>query len=60
MYFKGVYPLDLLTSTLIKSPIIVINLYKHYMPGSHLLALCFCDSGYAEYFYSYGLPPFTL
>ena len=48
-YFQGVYPLDLLPSTLIKPSIIVINLDKHYMPGSHWLALCFSDLGYAEY-----------
>ena len=57
-YFEGVYPIDLLPSTLIKPSIIVINLDKHYMPGSHCVAVCFSDSGCAEYFYSYGLPPF--
>jgi hypothetical protein len=57
-YFQGVYPIDLLPPTLIKSSIIVINLDKHYMPGSHCVAVCFSDSGYAEYFDSYGLPPF--
>jgi len=35
-YFQGVFPLDLLPSTLIKPSIIVI---KHYMPGSHLVAV---------------------
>ena len=59
-YFQGVYPIDLLPSTLIKPSIIVINLDKHYMPGSHWVALCFSDSGYAEYFDSYGLPPYKL
>ena len=49
-YFQGVYPLDLLTSTLIKLSIIVINLDKHYMPGSHWVAVSFSDSGNAEYF----------
>jgi len=34
-----------------------MNLDKHYMPGSHWVALCFSDSAYAEYFVSYGLPP---
>jgi hypothetical protein len=34
-YFQGVYPLYLLPSTLIKPSIIVINLDKNYMPGSH-------------------------
>ena len=56
-YFQGVYPIDLLPSTIIKPSIIVINLDKHYMPGSHWVALCFSDSGYGEYFDSYGLPP---
>jgi len=28
------------------------------MPGSQLVAVCFSDSGCAEYFDSYGLPPF--
>jgi len=32
-YLQGVYPIDLLPSTLIKPSIIVINLDKHYMPG---------------------------
>jgi len=57
-YFQGVYPIVLLPSTLINSSIIVINLDKHYMPGSHWVAVCFSDSGCAEYFDSYGLPPF--
>jgi hypothetical protein len=56
-YFEGVYPIDLLPCTLIKPSIIVINLDKHYMPTSHCVAVCFSDSGYAEYFDSYGLPP---
>jgi len=34
-YFQGIYPMDLLSSTLIKPSIIVINLDKHYMPVSH-------------------------
>jgi len=55
-----VYPLDLLPSTFIKPAIIVINVDKHYMPGSHWVAVCFTDFGYAEYFDSYGLPPFKL
>jgi len=55
-----VYPLDILPSTLIKPVIIVINLDKHYMPGSHWVAVCFSDTGYAEYFDSYGLQPFKL
>jgi len=49
-YFQGVYPIDNLPSTLIKPSIIVINLDKHYMPGSHWVGVCFSDSGYAEYF----------
>jgi hypothetical protein len=57
-YFQGVYHIDLLTSTLIKPSIIFINLDKHYLPGSHWVAVCFSDSGCAEYFDSYGLPPF--
>ena len=57
-YFEGVYPIALLPVTLLKSSIIVINLDKHYMPGSHWVAICFSDSGYAEYFDSYGLPPY--
>jgi len=59
-YFQSVYPLNLLPPTLIKPAIIVINLDKHYMPGSHWLAVCFSYSGYAECFDSYGLPPFKL
>ena len=59
-YFQGVYPLDLLPSTLTKSCIIIINLDKLYMPGSHWVAICFSDSGSAEYFDSYGLPPFRI
>ena len=57
-YFQGVYPIDLLPSTLIKPSIIVINLDKHDMPGSHCVAVCFSDSGRAKYLESYGLPPF--
>ena len=58
-YFQGVYPIDHLPSTLIK-PSIIINIDKHYMPGSHWVPLCLSDSGYAEYFDSYGLPPYKL
>ena len=57
-YSEGVYPIDLLPSTLIKPSIIVINHDKHYMPGSHRVSVCVSDSGYAEYFDSYGLPPY--
>jgi len=57
-YFQVLYPIDLLPSTLIKPSIIVISLDKHYMPGSHWVAVCISNSGYAEYFYSYGLPPY--
>jgi len=59
-YFQGVYPLFILLSTHIKPSIIVINLDKHYMPGSHWVAVCFSDSGYAKYFDSYGLDPTTI
>jgi len=59
-YFQGVYPVDFLPSTLVKPSIIVINLDKHYMPGSHRVAVCFSVSGYAEYFDSYGLPSYKL
>ena len=44
-YFEGMYPLDLLSSSLIKPSIIVINLDKHYMPGSHWVAVCFPTLG---------------
>ena len=59
-YFQGVYPIDLLPVTLLKPCIIVINLDKHYMPGSHWVAVCFSDPGYAEYFDSYSLPLYRL
>jgi hypothetical protein len=59
-YFQGVCPIDLLPSTLIEPSIIVINLDKHYISVSHWVAVCFSDSGYAEYFDSYGLPPYKL
>ena len=57
MCFQGVYPLDLLPSTIIKPLINVLNLDKQYMPSSQWVALCFSDSRYAEYFDSYGLLP---
>ena len=59
-YFQGVYPTDLLPITLLKPSIIVINLDKHYIPGSHWVALYFSDTGCTEYFDSYGLPPYRL
>ena len=59
-YFQGVYPIDLLTSTLTKPLIIIISLDKPYMPGSHCVAVCLSDFRYAEYFDSYGLPPYKL
>ena len=55
-YLQGVYPLDISPSTLIKLLITVINLYKHYMPGSHSVAVV--PTGYAEYFHSYDFPQF--
>jgi len=58
-YFQGVYPIDLLPSILIK-PSIIINFEKIHMPGSHWVAVSFSDSGYAEYFDSYGLPTYKL
>ena len=57
-YFKGVHLIDLLPSTLTKLSIIVINLKKHYMPFSHWVAVCISNCRYAEYFDSYGLPPY--
>jgi hypothetical protein len=56
-YFQGVYPIDLLPSTVTKPAIIIVNLDKHYLPVYHWVALCFSDSGYDEIFDSYGLPP---
>jgi len=47
-----------LPSKLIKPSINVINIDKNYMHGSLCVAVCFFDSEYAEYFDSYGLPPF--
>jgi hypothetical protein len=58
IYFQGVYPKDLLPPTLIKPSINVIKFEKHYLPGSHWVAVCFSDSGCAEYFDSYDLPNF--
>jgi len=43
-----------------KPSIIVINLHKHYTPGLHWVEICISDSGYAEYFDSYALPPYKL
>jgi hypothetical protein len=59
-YFQWVYPIDLTPATLIKPSIIVINLDEHIMSGSHWVAVCFSDSGCAEYFDLYGLPPYRL
>jgi len=56
-YFQGVYPIDLLTSTLIKPSIIIMNLGKHYIPSSHWVVVCISDYEYAEYFDSYGFHP---
>jgi hypothetical protein len=47
-YFQGVYPLYLLPSTITKPAVIIVSLNKHYMPGSHLVALYFSDSGCAD------------
>jgi len=59
-YFQGVYPIDLLLSTFLKPAIIIVNFDKHYMSQTVWVALCFSDFEYAEYFDSYGLPPFKL
>jgi len=56
-YFPVIYPTDLLPSTLIKPSRIAINFDKHHMVVSHWVAVCFSNSGFAEYFDSYGLPP---
>ena len=49
-YFEGLYPIDILLSTLTKPSIIVINVDKYYMPGSNSLAVRISECGYAEYF----------
>jgi len=54
------YSLALSIFTRIKPAIIVIKLDKHYIYVSHLVAVCFSYLVYAEYFDSYGLPPFKL
>ena len=54
------YDISDLPVTILDSSIIVINLDKHYMPGSYCVAICFSDSGFAEYFDSYGQPPYML
>ena len=59
-YFQEVYPIDLLLSTLLNPSIIVINLSKNYISGSHCLDLCFSNSECAEYFDSCDLPPYKL
>jgi hypothetical protein len=56
-HFQGMYPIDLLLVTPLKPSTIVTNLNK---PGSHWVAIWFFDSGYVEYFDSYGLPPYRL
>ena len=58
--FQGIYPIGFLPITLIWPSIIVINFDKHYMPGSHWVAACFSDSGYAEYFDTYCLQQYKL
>jgi len=44
-YFQGIYPIDLLPSTLINPSIIVINLAKYYMPDSNWVAVVFPTLG---------------
>ena len=58
--FQDVYPIDLLSSTLIKPSLISIKFDKFYMPNLHWVAVSISDSGYAEYFDSYGLPPYNV
>jgi len=55
-YYQGVYPIDILQSTLIKTSIFAIKLDKNYMPDSHLVAVCISESRYAESFDSFGQP----
>ena len=59
-YFQGVYPIDLLPTTVLNPSIIVTSLDKHYISGSYWIAACFPDYGYAEYFDAYSLPPYRL
>ena len=59
-YFNEIYPKIILPSALIKPSIIVISPDKHYIPVSHCIVVCVSDSGYAEYFNSYGLPTYKL
>jgi hypothetical protein len=56
-YFQGVYSIDILQATILKPSIIVINVDKHYMTDSLWVAMYISDSGYAQYFDSYGLSP---
>jgi len=59
-YFQEVYSISLLLSTLLNPSMIVINLSKNYISGSHCLNLCFSNSECAEYFDSCDLPPYKL
>jgi hypothetical protein len=59
-YFQWVYRIDLILATIVKPAILVINLDKHYMPGSHWVTKCLSDDDCACYFDSYGIPPFKL
>jgi len=55
-YFQGVYPNDLLPSTLIKSSI--CHQPRQALHVRFALGICISDCGYVECFDSYGLPPY--
>ncbi len=55
--FKGVYPRDMLPSSLSSDRGLVINTDKSTEPGEHWVAIYKYKNGSTVYFDSFGLPP---
>lgn len=57
--FRGVYPIDTLPNRVYKKPAsFVVNTDPSYLPGTHWVAVFFPVRGHAEFFDSFGRPPF--
>lgn len=59
--FLNVFPSDWLpVSALTQRPVsLVVNTHPHFLPGEHWVAIYLSENNHAEFFDSYGLPPFS-
>lgn len=56
-HFNNVYSIDTLPSVFSLPAIFIVNFDPSHLPGSHWVAIYISDTGYGEYFDSYGMRP---